>query len=153
MCNDFIDQPAAPLYRTRVVTRTGTPFRCLSAARIVQDGSIHDVTQPDLVIGGGDLFRSGGYKTCRFTWRANTAATAWPCSRQKRSIPISGERLLEGGISSFEEITCQVGYEDSSTFRKVFPRQTGLRRRNTAAGFTERRPEINSNHREKGRRP
>ncbi|MBW1786886.1 MAG: helix-turn-helix domain-containing protein [Deltaproteobacteria bacterium] len=35
--------------------------------------------------------------------------------------------LLEGGALSFDEITWQVGYEDSSPFRKVFHKQTGLR--------------------------
>ena len=37
------------------------------------------------------------------------------------------KRLLEDGNRSFDEITYQVGYEDSSSFRKVFLKQTGLR--------------------------
>jgi len=36
------------------------------------------------------------------------------------------KRLLENESRSFDEITYQVGYEDSSTFRKIFSKQTGL---------------------------
>lgn len=50
MWNYFSGQAATPFFSTQVVTSTGTPFRCLSGARIVPDGSIHDVTRPDLII-------------------------------------------------------------------------------------------------------
>ena len=36
------------------------------------------------------------------------------------------KRMLENDNRSFDEITYQVGYEDSSTFRKIFSKQTGL---------------------------
>ena len=36
------------------------------------------------------------------------------------------KRLLENEYRSFDEITYQVGYEDSSTFRKIFSKRTGL---------------------------
>lgn len=36
------------------------------------------------------------------------------------------KRLLESEDDSFEHITLQVGYEDPSTFRKIFQRNTGL---------------------------
>jgi transcriptional regulator GlxA family with amidase domain len=39
----------------------------------------------------------------------------------------AAKRLLESQKLSFDEITYQVGYEDSSTFRKIFLKQTGLR--------------------------
>jgi transcriptional regulator GlxA family with amidase domain len=39
----------------------------------------------------------------------------------------AAKRLLEKGNRSFDEITYHVGYEDSSTFRKVFLKQTRLR--------------------------
>jgi transcriptional regulator GlxA family with amidase domain len=35
-------------------------------------------------------------------------------------------RLLEVGDSSFDEITWRVGYEDASSFRKIFTRMAGL---------------------------
>ena len=38
----------------------------------------------------------------------------------------AAKRMLENGGLSFDEITYQVGYEDSSSFRKVFSKQTGL---------------------------
>jgi YesN/AraC family two-component response regulator len=39
----------------------------------------------------------------------------------------NAKRLLEDGSRTFDEITCQVGYEDIPFFRKVFVRLTGLR--------------------------
>jgi transcriptional regulator GlxA family with amidase domain len=39
----------------------------------------------------------------------------------------AAKRLLESQKLSFDEITYRVGYEDSSTFRKIFLKQTGLR--------------------------
>ena len=35
--------------------------------------------------------------------------------------------LLEGPYATFEEVTYRVGYEDISSFRKIFQRHTGLR--------------------------
>ncbi len=35
-------------------------------------------------------------------------------------------RLMETEMYSFDEITYRIGYEDSSTFRKIFSRHTGL---------------------------
>jgi transcriptional regulator GlxA family with amidase domain len=39
---------------------------------------------------------------------------------QQRLRLEAAKRLLEDGNRSFDEITYQVGYEDSSSFRKVF---------------------------------
>jgi transcriptional regulator GlxA family with amidase domain len=39
----------------------------------------------------------------------------------------AAKRLLESQKLSFDEITYRVGYEDSSAFRKIFLKQTGLR--------------------------
>ncbi|MCP3952098.1 MAG: helix-turn-helix domain-containing protein [Desulfobacterales bacterium] len=39
----------------------------------------------------------------------------------------TAKRLLEEGSRTFNEITCLVGYEDISFFRKIFVRLTGLR--------------------------
>ena len=36
------------------------------------------------------------------------------------------KRLLENESRSFDEITSNVGYEDSSTFRRIFSKNTGL---------------------------
>ena len=39
----------------------------------------------------------------------------------------AAKQLLETGLQTFDEISYQVGYEDSNFFRKVFVKQTGLR--------------------------
>ena len=49
-----------------------------------------------------------------------------PLAYQQTIRVAAAKRLLEKGNRSFEEITWQVGYGDSSTFRKVFVKQTGL---------------------------
>ena len=49
-----------------------------------------------------------------------------PLTYQQNIRVEAAKRLLEKSNHSFEEITFQVGYEDSSTFRKVFCKQTGL---------------------------
>jgi len=36
------------------------------------------------------------------------------------------KRMLEKGNRSIEEITFQIGYENSSSFRKVFKKYSGL---------------------------
>ncbi len=53
----------------------------------------------------------------------------------------TAKRLLEEGDQTFQEITCQVGYEDISYFRKVFVRLTGMRPqeyRQRFAGYSAR---------------
>jgi transcriptional regulator GlxA family with amidase domain len=50
-----------------------------------------------------------------------------PLTFQQRIRVEAAKRMLESGESSFDEIPYQVGYEDSSSFRKVFSKQTGLR--------------------------
>ncbi len=47
----------------------------------------------------------------------------------------TGKRLLEETRKTFDEITYLVGYEDSSYFRKVFIKQTGLRPQNYRKKF------------------
>ncbi|GAG65724.1 unnamed protein product, partial [marine sediment metagenome] len=62
-----------------------------------------------------------------FERRFKTATGDTPLIYQQRLRVEAAKRLLEDGNRSFDEITCQVGYEDSSSFRKVFLKQTGLR--------------------------
>ena len=56
----------------------------------------------------------------------NAATGETPLTYQQSIRVESAKRMLEEGIHSFDEITYRVGYEDHSTFRKIFVRQTGL---------------------------
>jgi transcriptional regulator GlxA family with amidase domain len=58
--------------------------------------------------------------------RFKTATGETPLTYQQSLRVEAAKRLLEKGIRSFDEITYGVGYEDSSTFRKIFSKQTGL---------------------------
>lgn len=58
--------------------------------------------------------------------RFKNATGETPLTYQQCIRVEAAKRLLESDSSSFDEITYQVGYEDSSTFRKIFSKQTGL---------------------------
>ena len=50
-----------------------------------------------------------------------------PLIYQQRVRVEAAKRMLENEERSFDQIAYAVGYEDSSSFRKIFLRQTGLR--------------------------
>ena len=58
--------------------------------------------------------------------RFKTATGETPLTYQQSIRVEVAKRLLENESRSFDDITCQVGYEDSSTFRKIFFKLTGL---------------------------
>jgi len=58
--------------------------------------------------------------------RFKNATGETPLTYQQSIRVEVAKRLLENENRSFDEITYQVGYEDSSTFRKIFTKQTGL---------------------------
>ena len=58
--------------------------------------------------------------------RFKNATGETPLTYQQSIRVEVAKRLLENESRSFDEITYQVGYEDSSTFRKIFSKQTGL---------------------------
>ena len=62
-----------------------------------------------------------------FERRFKSATGDTPLVYQQRIRVEAAKRLLENGQYSFDEITYQVGYQDSSSFRKIFSKQTGLR--------------------------
>ena len=64
-------------------------------------------------------------RTLERRFKALTGDT--PLTYQQRVRVEKAKRMLEDGQRSFEEITYQVGYEDSGSFRKVFIRKAGLR--------------------------
>ncbi|RJR21684.1 MAG: GlxA family transcriptional regulator [Desulfobacteraceae bacterium] len=73
-----------------------------------------------------ELARKNGMsrRTLERQFKAATGET--PLTYQQSIRVESAKRMLEEGIHSFDEITYRVGYEDHSTFRKIFVRQTGL---------------------------
>ena len=73
------------------------------------------------------LARNNGMSRRTFERRFKAATGDTPLIYQQRLRVEAAKRLLEDGNRSFDEITYQVGYEDSSSFRKVFLKQTGLR--------------------------
>ena len=73
------------------------------------------------------LARKNGMSRRTFERRFKTATGETPLTYQQRLRVETAKHLLENGDHSFDEITYRVGYEDSSTFRKVFYKQTRLR--------------------------
>jgi transcriptional regulator GlxA family with amidase domain len=73
------------------------------------------------------LARHHGMSRRTFERRFKAATGDTPLIYQQRIRVEAAKRLLEDGNRSFDEITYQVGYEDSSSFRKVFLKQTRLR--------------------------
>ena len=63
-------------------------------------------------------------RTLERRFKAATGKT--PLSYQQCVRVKAAKKMLENSIHSFDEITCQVGYEDSSSFRKVFQKYTRL---------------------------
>ena len=74
-----------------------------------------------------ELARHHGMSRRTLERRFKAATGDSPLTYQQRVRVEKAKRMLEDGQRSFEEITYQVGYEDSGSFRKVFIRQAGLR--------------------------
>lgn len=72
------------------------------------------------------LARQNGMSRRTLERRFKIATGETPLTYQQSIRVEAAKRFLEKGIRSFDEITYQVGYEDSSTFRKIFSKQTGL---------------------------
>ena len=72
------------------------------------------------------LARQNGMSRRTMERRFKNVTGETPLTYQQNIRVEAAKRLLEKSNHSFEEITFQVGYEDSSTFRKVFCKQTGL---------------------------
>ena len=73
------------------------------------------------------LAKKSGMSRRTLERRFKTATGETPLTYQQAIRVEAAKRLLESGNNSFDEITFKVGYEDSSTFRKVFYKQTRLR--------------------------
>ncbi len=73
------------------------------------------------------LARRSAMSRRTFERRFKVATGETPLIYQQRVRVEAAKHMLENGDSSFDEITYRVGYEDSSSFRKVFFKQTRLR--------------------------
>ena len=74
-----------------------------------------------------ELARRNGMSRRTLERRFKAATGDSPLTYQQRVRVEKAKRMLEDGQRTFEEITYQVGYEDSGSFRKVFLKQAGLR--------------------------
>lgn len=72
------------------------------------------------------LARHNGMSRRTMERRFKNATGETPLTYQQSIRVEVAKRLLENESRSFDEITYQVGYEDSSTFRKIFSKQTGV---------------------------
>ncbi len=77
-------------------------------------------------------------RTLERRFKAATGET--PLTYQQRLRVEKAKHLLERGNRSFDEITYQVGYEDSSSFRKIFFKQTHLTPINYRKRFQRSQP-------------
>jgi transcriptional regulator GlxA family with amidase domain len=82
------------------------------------------------------LARKFGLSRRTLIRRFKAAAGDTPLNYLQRFRVEIAKRLLENRLHSFEEIAYQVGYEDSSFFRKVFVQLTGLRPKEYQRKFT-----------------
>ncbi len=81
------------------------------------------------------LAKRAGMSIRNFERRFKSATGDTPIVYLQRVRVETGKRLLEETRKTFDEITYLVGYEDSSYFRKVFVKQTGLRPQNYRKKF------------------
>jgi len=72
------------------------------------------------------LARQNGMSRRTMERRFKNATGETPLTYQQGIRVEVAKRMLESDRRSFDEITYAVGYEDSSTFRKIFSKQTGL---------------------------
>jgi len=75
----------------------------------------------------GELANRFGMSRRTFERRFKAATGDTPLIYLQRVRVEKAKHLLETARLSFDEITYRVGYEDSSTFRKIFLKHTGLR--------------------------
>ncbi len=87
----------------------------------------HIEKQYSLRLNPGKLAREYGMSRRTFERRFKKATGHTPVFYLQRSRVEAAKQMLETGLQSFDEIAYKVGYEDSSFFRKVFVKHTGLR--------------------------
>jgi transcriptional regulator GlxA family with amidase domain len=71
--------------------------------------------------------RNNGMSRRTFERRFKSATGDTPLAYLQRTRVEAAKQLLESGRQTFDEVAYRVGYEDSSFFRKLFIKYTGLR--------------------------
>ncbi|UCB50965.1 MAG: GlxA family transcriptional regulator [Deltaproteobacteria bacterium] len=94
--------------------------RILAVQKLIEENFDQDYPYEELASRFGMSRRT-------FERRFKAATGDTPLVYLQRVRVEAAKRLLESQKLSFDEITYRVGYEDSSTFRKIFLKQTGLR--------------------------
>lgn len=94
--------------------------RILAVQKLIEENFDQDYPYEELASRFGMSRRT-------FERRFKAATGDTPLAYLQRVRVEAAKRLLESQKLSFDEITYRVGYEDSSTFRKIFLKQTGLR--------------------------
>jgi transcriptional regulator GlxA family with amidase domain len=90
------------------------------------------------------LARKYGMSRRTFERRFKKATGHTPVFFLQRSRVEAAKQMLETGLQTFDEIAYKVGYEDSSFFRKVFVKHTGLRPSEYKAKFYKGYPVENA---------
>ncbi len=117
MWNFFNGQAVTPYFNVKLVTTVGKPFKCLNGARLVPDGSIHDVQATDLIVVSSIL-------DIDKTLREQGEAVDWLNAQYRRGSHIaticSGVFVLaETGLLDGKTATTHWGFADQ--FRKRYP--------------------------------
>ena len=118
MWNFFNGQAVTPYFDVKMVTTAGKPFRCLNGARLIPDGSIHDVTDTDLIVVSSIL-------DIDKVLRAQSEAVDWLKTRYDQGAQIaticSGVFVLaETGLLDGKTATTHWGFAEQ--FRTRYPR-------------------------------
>lgn len=88
------------------------------------------------------LAREFGMSRRTFERRFKKATHHTPILYLQRSRVEAAKQMLETSLQTFDEIAYNVGYEDSSFFRKVFVKHTGLRPSEYKAKFHREAPAV-----------
>lgn len=88
------------------------------------------------------LAREYGMSRRTFERRFKKATGHTPVFYLQHTRVEAAKQMLESGLQSFDEIAYKVGYEDSSFFRKVFVKHTGLRPSEYKAKFNRGYPSV-----------
>lgn len=98
--------------------------------------------QYDLRLNPEQLAREYGMSRRTFERRFKKATGHTPVFYLQHTRVEAAKQMLESGLQSFDEIAYKVGYEDSSFFRKVFVKHTGLRPSEYKAKFNRGYPSV-----------
>lgn len=130
-CGEDVARELAKAYVIDVGRRSQSPYSSLPARRYHQDATVlaiqdwldaHYATPVDVAA----LAPRFGLSQRSLLRRFNRAVGETPLTYLQRLRVEAAKRLLEGGDQTQEQITLAVGYEDVSSFSRLFRRLTGM---------------------------